>query len=538
MKPIFSIILCLFLSACAAGGALHTKDINDYGKLSMPDSGLTGAHRSELETMLTGIGFDVTEPGEASPGTLLVKLQAFQAEGSFRTRLVFFDPEAGEVVFKAEGESQGTDKASFARALAAAGEDVYGAYTGLPFEARGPQADESPVSAAVAEEPEPVQRQSSQAQDVQEPVERPERVERSRRQLVRYFDKAGPRLDSIEGIWTDASDRFTIAFFENTVPAERDFVGIILSDSSDSLDQGDVYYEVKATARPGRYVATRHDPSGGTTGGVLAIAGKHEMTFTAKSGEITSEAEYLRNYPEERKSSGKALGPVSFGTGFMVSKGYLVTNYHVIDDAESISAYFPALGKEYEARMVGMDRRNDLALIRLDAADEELSRFGPIPYRLSNISSPREGQPIFTMGFPLGVDTGKTHKVTTGVISSLTGMNGEPGRMQITSPIQPGSSGGPLFDREGRVVGIVVASVNEKKYFEKQGFMPQNMNFAVKGCHLDALLDLLPERPLEKARIESRPLEELVQDFKPFVAMLEIRKELPPSKAAVAMDDN
>lgn len=262
--------------------------------------------------------------------------------------------------------------------------------------------------------------------------------------------------------------------------------------------------------------------------GIDALPGRTDISKKAlpDRAEKGGDAPVRPSVPGE-KAEREAVNKVSFGTGFLVStQGYLVTNYHVVRNADAVSAYFPALGRRFMTSLAAKDKRNDLALIKLMGAGDTLSSLGSIPYRLACAGKPTEGRSVFTLGFPLGSDTGKTHKVSTGVISSLTGMQGEPGRMLITSPIQPGNSGGPLFDHLGRLVGVITASANEKKYLLEQGFIPQNMNFAVKACHLGGLLDMLPKRPQPvEGELQARPLEELVREFKPFVVMLEIRRE-------------
>jgi len=91
------------------------------------------------------------------------------------------------------------------------------------------------------------------------------------------------------------------------------------------------------------------------------------------------------------------------------------------------------------------------------------------------------GEEVTAVGFPLGSLLGTSIKATEGTISSLTGLNNDTRMMQITAPIQPGNSGGPLLDDGGYVIGVVTAKLDEIAVAENIGSLPQNVNFALKG---------------------------------------------------------
>ena len=81
----------------------------------------------------------------------------------------------------------------------------------------------------------------------------------------------------------------------------------------------------------------------------------------------------------------------------------------------------------------------------------------------------------------------------SGAISSLYGVQDDPRWFQISVPIQPGNSGGPLFNEKGEVIGITVASLDVKNVFEITGAFPQNINFAIKSAYIKNLLSMLPD---------------------------------------------
>ena len=170
----------------------------------------------------------------------------------------------------------------------------------------------------------------------------------------------------------------------------------------------------------------------------------------------TAQQEYeeeMRRVAEEEIR--KASEPEEWsGTGFALNNGYLVTNYHVVEEARSIvvKGIKGDFNNAYNAEVVATDRFNDLALLRI--TDNRFSEFGTIPYKVkTNVSE--VGEEIFVLGYPLTSTMGDEIKLTTGVISSKTGFQGDVSLYQISAPVQPGNSGGPLFDSKGNLIGIV-----------------------------------------------------------------------------------
>ena len=212
------------------------------------------------------------------------------------------------------------------------------------------------------------------------------------------------------------------------------------------------------------------------------------------------------------------------GSGFLLdAAGLLVTNNHVIKSRTTVGVRFPTLGREYLARVVMRDKRNDLALLRIDNMDAALTALGAPPYTLAAPAELRPGLETLTIGFPMGLELGPDYKIGSGVLAAATGAMGEPGRMQISNPIQPGNSGGPVFDHSGRLLGVVVGGLDDGWYLDKKGFVPQNVNFAVRISYLRAMLEVMPEpgADLTPAPLESGlGLDELVARLAPYVVMI------------------
>lgn len=173
----------------------------------------------------------------------------------------------------------------------------------------------------------------------------------------------------------------------------------------------------------------------------------------------------------------------STGTGFVVSKvGYVLTNYHVIDDCKEVRAQIPD-SKVAVAPVAARDPRNDLALLKLSPSPT----MSTATFRGGQIV--RQGDSIVAVGFPLHGVLASGVNITTGTVSALAGLGDDTRFLQISAPIQPGNSGGPLLDLSGNVVGVVVSKLDAIRVAKAIGDIPQNVNFAISGAVARGFLD-------------------------------------------------
>ena len=177
--------------------------------------------------------------------------------------------------------------------------------------------------------------------------------------------------------------------------------------------------------------------------------------------------------PGERAASSR-LRPTASGTAFVVADGRLITNNHVVEGCGRMVAR-NAAGAEQPAPVLATDRVRDLALLSVPAS------FGP-PLTFRSSPDVRRGETVVTYGFPLFGLLSKGPTLTTGDVSALSGLRDNQSNFQISAPVQPGNSGGPLLDSSGNVVGVIVAKLNAARIAEMtDGDIPQNVNFAVKS---------------------------------------------------------
>ena len=182
--------------------------------------------------------------------------------------------------------------------------------------------------------------------------------------------------------------------------------------------------------------------------------------------------------------SSKNLELNGFGTGFAVSPdGYLVTASHVTKGCDAVRVIFKD-GRNLDAKVIREEPKLDLALLKVEI---------PTPSYLTVTSRTSGlGDDIYTIGYPSPDLLGVNQKFTKGSISALSGLLDSSFRYQISIPIQPGNSGGPVVCEEtGEVVGIIVSSLKGK---EVVGFNPQSVNYALKSAFIKPIMDSLEVR--------------------------------------------
>lgn len=173
-----------------------------------------------------------------------------------------------------------------------------------------------------------------------------------------------------------------------------------------------------------------------------------------------------------RKPDAKS-GQVSTGTGCLVSPdGYILTAHHVISEAAKIRVRH--MKDLYDAELVSSQEANDIAILKIEGSD-----FSCLPIKASR--RVKLGDSVFTVGFPNISIQGSQPKYTRGEISSLAGVQDNPWNFQISVPVQPGNSGGPLVDAKGNIVGVVISTLAQQRAWQMTGSIPQNVNYAVKS---------------------------------------------------------
>jgi S1-C subfamily serine protease len=195
--------------------------------------------------------------------------------------------------------------------------------------------------------------------------------------------------------------------------------------------------------------------------------------------------------PSSKKTAPPKSG--STGSGFFVSKlGHIVTNAHVVKNCGSITVGDNAK-KQVTVTLLETDKRNDLALLKISstqmASADTKSLISKLGLKLVPTASEgllrsddvELGEDVLVSGYPYGDIYSNTIKVTKGIVSANRGIGDDTGQFQMDAAVQPGNSGGPIYDANGNIVGVVVAQLNKLKFAKAIGSLPENVNFGIKG---------------------------------------------------------
>lgn len=248
----------------------------------------------------------------------------------------------------------------------------------------------------------------------------------------------------------------------------------------DKWNEGEVKASLQETATLGLFKALWYDSN------KLLEKKSVFVTFDGSMMDVIidkKKSSYLKMYPTAtsviKKQEQEGEQPEEWtGTGFALNNGYVVTNYHVVKDAKSIliSGIKGDFLSSYIAEVIATDKNNDLAIIKI--TDNTFKGFGQVPYSIKTTMA-EVGEDVFVLGYPLTQALGDEIKLTNGIVSSRTGYQGDISTYQISAPVQPGNSGGPMFDSKGNVIGIVVAGVPGA----------ENVGYAIKTSYLKNLIE-------------------------------------------------
>lgn len=316
--------------------------------------------------------------------------------------------------------------------------------------------------------------------------------------------------DGIVGVYEGISDnKYRLACIKH-----KDIFKLIYLGSEENISHwklGEVKAILKPSATNGLFKANYHMKNKTLEEVVVTFDGA-SMRVIFDDGTTSS---YIKMYPTSETSQGKKEVADKSGTGFALNKGHIVTNYHVVEEAKTIlvKGIKGDFNTEYIAEVVASDKNNDIAILKIN--DNRFKGFGTIPYKIKKPLS-EVGETIWTLGYPLTAVMGDEVKFTDGKISSRTGIQGDMSVYQISVPIQPGNSGGPLFDNFGNIVGITSAGLN------REIFNSENVNYAIKTSYLYNLIEsslntsILPQG----SAMQGQSLQQKIKLAKNFVFMI------------------
>lgn len=330
------------------------------------------------------------------------------------------------------------------------------------------------------------------------------------------------KIDPIEGIYKSyQSDHLSYYKFGIIKQGEK-FKAIIIDSDLKHWEKGEVKAVFEQSSMKDLYSVTwnmgNKEPfetfSLLEDEGILSIEFKDQKTGEKRQDKFIKMFPYTLGNGAFKKDNTK-----SSGSGFFITVGGIVaTNAHVVEGASNIQVTVSnEIGTfNYEAKVLLVDSKNDVALLQID--DEKFKILNSIPYGITENSD--VGSKVFTIGYPLNDVMGSNYKVTDGIISSKSGIADDIRYYQISVPLQPGNSGGPLFNKEGNVIGITSARLNEQAV----GTQIENVNYAIKSSYLLNLYNMLPNSAKLSitSDIATKELQDQVKILKNYVCLVKV----------------
>jgi serine protease Do len=199
------------------------------------------------------------------------------------------------------------------------------------------------------------------------------------------------------------------------------------------------------------------------------------------------------HHPKKPKPSPPpSTGKDTSGSGFFISKsGHVLTNQHVVDNCKQVTIGDNS-EKQVTADVLETDRRNDSALLKISsmqmASAETKSLIRKLGIKMVPLASGgllrsedvELGEDVLVAGYRYGEIFSNSIKVTKGIVSANLGLGDDTGQFQIDAAVQPGNSGGPIYDGNGNIVGVVVSQLNKMKFSKVTGSILENVNFGIK----------------------------------------------------------
>jgi S1-C subfamily serine protease len=234
-----------------------------------------------------------------------------------------------------------------------------------------------------------------------------------------------------------------------------------LIESQMNLISSSLAQELRAPSTSAPLLSASLPPNPGLTAEELTNIRVYDGANRGVVNVLTKTVSYDRFFMLPSPSEGAGSGSV------LDKQGHILTNYHVVEDANKVWVTLPGGKDPYEGELVGQDPDNDIAVLKINAPPEELF---PVPIGTSD--NLRVGQRVYTLGNPFGLEG----TLTTGIISNLNRtLPSRSGRdmksiIQTDAAMNPGNSGGPLLDTSGRMIGMNVAIATKSGQSAGLGF--------------------------------------------------------------------
>ena len=309
--------------------------------------------------------------------------------------------------------------------------------------------------------------------------------------------------DGIVGIYEEVGGQHNYKF---GCIKSGDEYKLVYLDGSDNLvwwKQGDLKAKIRQTSAPGLFKAEWRLVT-------KDVADEAYVGFDGISMKVLLEgveSSYLKTYPINTVPANAWSG-----SGLEIGEGHIITNFHVVDGARNIivQRFVNNREEKFTAEVVATDKINDLAVIKI--TDSKYYKFQQLPYSVKFHTSD-VGESCYALGYPMISTMGTEIKLTTGVISSRSGFKGDVSTYQVSAPVQPGNSGGPLFNYKGELIGIINAKHSNA----------ENVSYAIKSSYIKNLIESFTNDNLFPTNniISDKNLSYQVKSLTPFVYIIQ-----------------
>ncbi|MCX6253697.1 MAG: serine protease [Bacteroidia bacterium] len=330
------------------------------------------------------------------------------------------------------------------------------------------------------------------------------------------------KVDQIEGIYKSyQSDQLSYYKFGIIKQGDK-FKAIIIESDSKQWKQGEVKAIFEQSSMRGFYSVKwfMSDKTSNETFGIMDNDAMLTIEFKNQQTGEKYQDKFIKMFPSSSsESTFKKDNSKASGSGFfLTTEGIIATNAHVVEGALNIEVTISNdVGNFiYKAKVLLVDSKNDVALLQID--DDKFKGLTSIPYGIAENSD--VGSAVFTIGYPLNDVMGTNYKVTDGIISSKSGVADDVRYYQISVPLQPGNSGGPLFNKDGNVIGITSSKLNSQAV----GTPIENVNYAIKSSYLLNIYNMLPNaaKLSSSSQVSTKELQDQVKVLKNFVCLIRI----------------
>jgi S1-C subfamily serine protease len=341
-----------------------------------------------------------------------------------------------------------------------------------------------------------------------------------------YLNKYIGSLDPIEGIWSvHLTHNFIASNGDIKTKETEETVGIFFNNQNEyfggpgfhNINFGDesenfVFYK---TASSSVYSYSRKGARGHAV-----LNGNVILQYSYQVPNKERDKKYIANYPKYiidytytkmYPDLNASLPSSSSGTGFALnSEGFIVTNYHVVGDSKKITVIGVNgdFNTKHDANVIITDKKNDLAIIKVS------TNLGNIPYKIKSQNSDVATE-VYALGFPLRASMGDELKFTKGDISAKSGFQGDITSYQHTIAVQPGNSGGPMFDVDGYLVGVINA----------KHIGAENVSYSIKSKYLLNLIDEASSKISHSTTnlMYKKNIKDQVKQIRNFIYIIEVK---------------